>query len=242
MAQLWGDVPHVSPLLRRAMHRSGCAADHVGEWLLKCAVTRGASHYARDFDNNLPPDDPRLSDEEIGVALCLGEHLYNSTYLRAAAQLLSSPRIQPKRLAHLAVMERVEPALIWIARAAERIAPEAQPWRYLRKHLTQRTHRSSGALPHWSRFVSQTGVTPDRGNSDIRWLFRREPKVEQRATPFRTDDDDLRDIRFLLEREPLGREQLECAFAHARVPDVPEILDLFVRAQPKVIEMAAHRS
>lgn len=54
----------------------------------------------------------------------------------------------------------------------------------------------------------------------------------------RADDDDLQDIRFLLQQEPLTRDQLETAFARARVPDVEEIQGLYKRAQPKVIALA----
>jgi hypothetical protein len=55
----------------------------------------------------------------------------------------------------------------------------------------------------------------------------------------RADDDDLKDIRFLLQQESLTRAQLEAAFARARVPDVPEIQELFNRARPKVVALAA---
>jgi hypothetical protein len=55
----------------------------------------------------------------------------------------------------------------------------------------------------------------------------------------RADDDDLQDIRFLLRQEPLTRDQLETAFARARVPDAPEIRELFNRARPKVLALAA---
>jgi hypothetical protein len=53
----------------------------------------------------------------------------------------------------------------------------------------------------------------------------------------RADDDDLQDIQFLIRTESLTREQLEAAFARARVPDVPEILELFTRARPKVLAL-----
>ena len=99
---------------------TGCSEDQISDWLLKCAVERGATHYERDFPNDLAPDQPNLSDEEIGIALCLAEHPYNSTLIRAAAQLLSSPQVDPARLARLAVMERVEPVLLYIAQAAAR--------------------------------------------------------------------------------------------------------------------------
>jgi hypothetical protein len=55
----------------------------------------------------------------------------------------------------------------------------------------------------------------------------------------RADDDDMQDIRFMLRQEPLTQDQLATAFARARVPDVPEIQELFDRARPKVLDFAA---
>jgi hypothetical protein len=174
LARRLGDTVHVSPLLRKVCQMSGCTEERVGEWLLKCAVCRGASHYERDFAGDLPPDKLDLSNEEVAVALCLGQHPYNSVFIRAAAQLLSSARGNEQRLARLAVMERVEPVLLHIATIAARFAPEAQPWSYLLRHLPRRRSCSPDLLPHWSRFVSQTGVTSFGGGPDIKWLRRRE--------------------------------------------------------------------
>jgi hypothetical protein len=115
-----------------------------------------------------------LSHEELGVALCLGQHPYNSTFIRAAAQLLSSEYTNGPKLARLAVMERVEPVLFYIASIASRFVPEAHPWAYLLRHLPRRLDCPPDILPHWSRFVSQTGVTPFGGGPDIKWLWRRE--------------------------------------------------------------------
>jgi len=174
LAQQLGDTVHVSPLLRKICEMSRCPQDRIGEWLLKCAVGRGAAHYGRDFPQDLPPDHAGLSDEELGVGLCLGQHPYNSTFIRAAAQLLSSPRTDAPGLARLAVMERVEPVLIHIAVIAARFAPETQPWSYLLRHLPRRLSYRPDVLPHWSRFVSQTGVTSFAGGPQIQWLRRRE--------------------------------------------------------------------
>jgi hypothetical protein len=110
LARRLGDTIHFSALLRKVCRMSGCAEDRVGEWLLKCAVGRGASHYERDFPGDLPPDNPDLSNEELAVALCLGQHPYNSVFIRAAAQLLSSARTDVRRLARLAVMEGLNPS------------------------------------------------------------------------------------------------------------------------------------
>ena len=54
----------------------------------------------------------------------------------------------------------------------------------------------------------------------------------------RGDANDLADIGFLLRQEHLNGEQLRAVFSRARVPDVPEIQELFRAAQPKVLALA----
>ena len=174
LAQKLGDVTHVSPLLRRVRQLSGCPPEQVGEWLLKCAVERGASHYRRTFDPESPPDSPGLTNEELGIALCLYHHPFNAFFIRAAAQLLSARDIDAETLAHFAVMERCEPILLHIADAAARVAPKEEPWAFLRKRLPRRRRVRTDALPHWSRFVLQTGYTPTGRCQHIEWLTRDE--------------------------------------------------------------------
>jgi len=173
LAHKLGDVPHVSGLLRRIARLSG-AGKRIADWLLKVAVERGANHYRRDFDPTLPPDSPAIGDEEIGVALCLGQSPYDLDSLRAAAQFLSSPRINAVRLCHLAVQERCEPVLLHIAEVAQKYAPAQEPWAYLRKHLRPRRVPRTDALPHWTRLVSHTGVRTNGGSSRTDWLCRHE--------------------------------------------------------------------
>jgi hypothetical protein len=172
LAHELGDVPHVSGLLHRVAQLSG-AGERVAEWLLKVAIERGASHYQRDFDPTLPPDLPAIGDEEVGVALCLGQNPYNLDSLRVAAQFLSSPRINVTRLCRLAVQERCEPVLLHIAGVAEKYAPEQEPWFFLRKHLSPRHVPRLDALPHWTRLVSHTGITRE-GPPRTDWLRRHE--------------------------------------------------------------------
>jgi len=164
---------HVSGLAIRLAHSSG-AGDRLPEWLLKAAVERGAAHYRRDFDPSLPPDNPAISDEEIGLALCLGQLPYNLDNLRAAAQLLSSPHVDTARLCRLAIQERCEPVLLHIAAVAERFAPTLEPWAYLRQHLPARPVPRTDALPHWTRLVSYTSVTAHGGPPKTDWLCRHE--------------------------------------------------------------------
>jgi hypothetical protein len=53
----------------------------------------------------------------------------------------------------------------------------------------------------------------------------------------RADEDDLQDIQFMIRADTLTADQLKAACARARVPDVPEIQDLFNRARPKVLAL-----
>jgi hypothetical protein len=158
LAHKLGDTAHVSGLAIRLARLSG-AGNQLPEWLLKIAVERGAKHYQRDFDRSLPPDNPALSDEEIGVALCLGQHAYKLDNLRAAAQLLSFPRVDTALICRLAMQERCEPVLLHIAAVAERFVPSLEPWAYLRRHLRPRLVPRLDALPHWTRLVSYTGLS-----------------------------------------------------------------------------------
>ena len=173
LARKLGDTAHVSGLAIRLGRLSG-AGDQLPEWLLKVAVERGAKHYQRHFDDSLPPDNPAISDEEIGIALCLEQNNYSLDHLRAAAQLLSSSRTNAPRLCRLAVQERCEPVLLHIADCAARFAPQLEPWTFLRKHLPPRRVAHTEALPHWSRLVSHTGVTTNDGPARTNWLCRHE--------------------------------------------------------------------
>lgn len=172
LAQKVGDVTHESPLLRKVRDLSGCSLESLGQWLLKCAVERGASHYQKDFRSDLPADTPALSNEELGIALCLGHLPWNPMFIRAASQILSAPDVDARKLARLAEMERVEPILLHIAESAARVAPTQEPWETLRSVLPRRHKIKSDSLPHWSRFVSQTGVTAFGDPGRIDWLSR----------------------------------------------------------------------
>ena len=181
LARRLGDTAHVSGLAIRLARSTG-AGDRLPEWLLKVAVGRGARHYERDFDPSLPPDAPAIPDEEIGVALCLGEMPFEPWLIRAAAQLLSSPRVDPQRLTRLAEMERVEPVLLHIAAACARVDPTLEPWATLRAQLHPRRTVRTDALPHWTRFAILPGWQRD-GYLPPYWLMRREQSPPDPASP-----------------------------------------------------------
>lgn len=170
-AHVQGTVEHESALLRKIRLVTGL--NNPSCWLLKVAVERGASHYPAPEDPELPPDSSELSDEEIGVGLCLGNLPYDPMLIRAAGQLLSSKRVNARRLAHLARQERVEPVLRAIADLCERFEPALEPWREFRCVLNPRSRMSPDCIPHWTRLVSHTGITHE-GGPRTDWLRRRE--------------------------------------------------------------------
>jgi hypothetical protein len=89
-------------------------------------------------------------------------------------------------------------------------------------------------------------LTPDWLNRRVRVPLGLQKLVVFRAAMLdliltkmaRGDENDLADIRFLLQQEKLSTEQLQNAFARARVPDVLEIKELFQGAQTKVLGLA----
>lgn len=54
----------------------------------------------------------------------------------------------------------------------------------------------------------------------------------------RHDPQDMADIGFLFQVDPIGPDLLRGAFAVARVPDVPEIMTAFAAMQPGVLALA----
>lgn len=172
LAQKLGDTAHVSGLAIRLERVSG-AGGRLPEWLLKVAVARGAKHYQRDFDAGLPPDNPSITDEEIGVALCLGQNPYSLDALRVAAQLLSSPRtdaVQPVSPWHSGKMRTSA-----VAHCGDRqeARTRSTPVAICARAPSSSPRTRTEALPHWTRVVSYCGLTRD-GSSRIDWLCRHE--------------------------------------------------------------------
>ncbi len=54
------------------------------------------------------------------------------------------------------------------------------------------------------------------------------------------DEEDLKDIEFLLGHDRISSQAVEAAYAEAVVPDIPELREAFTKAKPIVIELAEH--
>ncbi len=165
LADQLGETAHCS-LLQRKARRLG-VPDLAAA--IRLAVARGARHYASAWapaESDPGPD--ALPDEELVALLLLGAHPFEPFAIRCAAQLVS--RCDPARLARLARLERVARPLAHIAGAGLAHDPaRAAQWRDLLGRLGRLPPVPAGRLPHWTRFVSHSGLTR-RGGPRTDWL------------------------------------------------------------------------
>jgi hypothetical protein len=168
LAKELGETSHCSALLRVARLMD---LNSTGDFI-RLAVARGCFHYGPGY----PPakTDPGLdviSNEELVALLLLGSNEYEPFAIRCAAQLIGS--CEAKSLAIVARRERVERSLAYIANAADKYdASNRDFWRQLLDYLGEQAPIRDGIMPHWSRFVSQTGITRG-GQGSITWLNSR---------------------------------------------------------------------
>jgi hypothetical protein len=112
-----------------------------------------------------------ISNEELVALLLLGSNEYEPIAIRCAAQLAGG--CDAEQLARVARRERVGRPLAYIAKAARtHDAANEEFWGSLLDLLGEQQPVAEGILPHWSRFVSQTGVTRSGGGS-VQWLHCR---------------------------------------------------------------------
>ena len=165
LAQEIGDISHCSVLLRSVRNFGLISAEN----FIQLAVARGCRHYAPAF----PPlgDDPGVTavpNEELVSLLLLGSNDYEPIAIRCAAQLACE--CDAERLVRVARRERVGRSLAYIARAGiVHDLSNKEFWRTLLAGLGEQPPIIDGVLPHWSRFVSQTGVTR-YGGGEVQWL------------------------------------------------------------------------
>jgi hypothetical protein len=157
MASLCGGTAHLSPLLRKARALGLETPDS----LLRLAILRGCTHYVPADYNPLEVTDPgeeRFGNEELGVALISGAQEYEPQRMRCAAQLLSGKGLNVETLSRLALMERCEDALAYIAKQGSQWDVEGKAfWTKLSSLLPKSLLEASEVWPHPSRFMLQPG-------------------------------------------------------------------------------------
>ena len=136
---------------------------------MQLAVQRGCRHYSFDHP---PVEDPGLEvlpNEELAIVLLLSQNKYEPRTIRVAAQLIGG-KCEAEKIVRLATMERCCAVVRYIAEQALRVEPESEYWQHLRQACPWKSI-PEGVLPHWSRFVIQSGkIGPGRCSQPVRWL------------------------------------------------------------------------
>jgi hypothetical protein len=168
LAQELGESSHCSALLISAR---GTGLKSTADFI-KLAVARGCSHYAPAYPPlEHDPGNAAISNEELVALLLLGSNEFEPIAIRCAAQLAGG--CNAKQLAQVAKRERVSRTLAYIAKAGSmHDSSHKDFWDELLGLLGEQPPVADGVLPHWSRFVSQTGVTR-YGGGRVQWLHCR---------------------------------------------------------------------
>jgi hypothetical protein len=165
LAQELHESSHYSALLRSAR----AVGLNSTEDFIRLGVARGCYHYGPGYPaNKSDPGLEKISNEDLVALLLLGSNEYEPFAIRCAAQLIST--CDAERLAFVARRERIERSLAYIANAAlEHDSGNNGFWEDLLNRLGEQAPVPEGIMPHWSRFVSQTGITRG-GQESIKWL------------------------------------------------------------------------
>lgn len=166
LAAKLGTTTHLSALLRKA-RRLGL--DALG--LEQLAVQRGCDYYHNG--DRLPP--PRVSvDEfsnaELAIALLNPALRYHPQTVRLGAAMLSADGNTPEEIAWLALMERCEAVVRYVAEAGRKFEPQNPFWDRLVQFLPLTPPPKSSVVPHPTRFVAMTGITRRGTETVVEWI------------------------------------------------------------------------
>ena len=165
LAAKLGTTTHLSPLLRKAQ-RLGLGPRE----LEILAAQRGARHYSDGTEPKQPlASEEDFSNEELAIALLSIALRYDPHSIRCGAAMLSAEGNSPRRLARLAVMERSETPVRYVAEAGRHFEPDNRFWIELLEALPVVPQPKSGVLPHPTRFVAMTGFTRKGPGLVVEW-------------------------------------------------------------------------
>ncbi len=102
----------------------------------------------------------QLSQDELAVLLLHGNNRNEPIAIRCAAQLLKSKYISPQRVATLAIQERCETPLKYIAQQGHQHDHGSENfWSTILDTLAKKGEDpAAGVLPHPSRFMINPGI------------------------------------------------------------------------------------
>src|SRR5438309_2133212 len=166
LAEKLGMTRHVSPVLHKAT-RLGLDA----EGLERLAIQRGCDYY---HDGSvLPPAEvsmEQFSNAELAIALLNPALRYHPQTIRLGAAMLSAEGNTPEQIARLAIMERCEALVRYIAEAGKKFEPQNLFWTRLLQLLPITKPLKSGVVPHPTRFIAMTGFTRRGIETVVEWI------------------------------------------------------------------------
>jgi hypothetical protein len=166
LAAKLGTTTHLSALLRKA-ERLGLDADG----LERLAIQRGCDYYdSGELEPPLGISTEQYSNAEIAVALLNPALRYDPQTLRLGAAMLAAPGNTPEEIAWLAVLERCESVVRYVAEAGRKFEKDNPFWIRLLQMLPPRPLPKSGVLPHPTRFVAMTGFTRRGTETVVEWI------------------------------------------------------------------------
>lgn len=166
LAAKLGTTTHLSALLHKA-RRLGLEAPD----LEQLAIQRGCDYYApADPMPLVPVSLEDFTNAELAVALLNPALRYDPQTLRLGAAMLSADGNNPRQIARMAIMERCERIVRYVAEAGEKFEPENPFWHHLLQELPPGRPLRTGVLPHPTRFVAMTGFTRRGRETVIQWI------------------------------------------------------------------------
>ena len=168
LAERLGMTAHISGLRHKA-RRLGLS---VLDALASEAIARGCYHYAPAFDHGLEShlSEREFPNDELAMALLTVANQYDPRVIRIGAMMLGARENDPRDLARLAVWERCECVVRYIATCALRYEPDSPFWMELLEALPSGPMPKDGVMPHHSRFVSDPGLIAPRTFGKPTWL------------------------------------------------------------------------
>jgi hypothetical protein len=166
LAAKLGTATHLSPLLHKARRLGLGAAE-----LERLAIERGCDYYSGgQLSPLVPVSAEQFPNAELAVALLNPALPYHPQTLRLGAAMLSAEGNDPDQIARLAVMERCERVVRYIAEAGQKFEPHNAFWPRLLQGLPPGAPPKSGVLPHPTRFVAMTGFTRRGRETVVEWI------------------------------------------------------------------------
>jgi hypothetical protein len=111
-----------------------------------------------------------LSNEEIAICLLSMALPYSQQRIRMGGAMLAASGNDPALLARLAVGERCERVVHYIASLGFKVEPQNPFWDELLRWLPEFEPPRPDLLPHITRFVAMTGVTRNGRETVMQWI------------------------------------------------------------------------